>query len=106
MNYRYMRVLVFFDLPVTTAAGRRNYIQFRKFLIKDGFFMMQESVYCKLAQNSNAANAIIDHLRRNKPAEGLVQASVITEKQYSNMEMIVGKKESDVVNTSERLIVL
>ena len=106
MNYRYMRVLVFFDLPVITAAGRRNYIQFRKFLIKDGFFMMQESVYCKLAQNSNAANAIIDHLRRNKPAEGLVQALVITEKQYSNMEMIVGKKESDVVNTSERLIVL
>ena len=101
-----MRVLVFFDLPVTTAAGRKNYIQFRKFLIKDGFFMMQESVYCKLAMNSNAANAIIDHLRRYKPTEGLVQALVITEKQYSNMEMIVGKKESDVVNTSDRFIVV
>ena len=106
MNYRYMRVVVFFDLPVTTSTGRRNYIQFRKFLIQDGFFMMQESVYCKLAQNQNAANAIVDHIRRNRPSEGLVQVLVITEKQYSNMEMIVGKKKSDVINTTDRLVVL
>ena len=106
MNYRYMRVVVFFDLPVTTSTDRRNYIQFRKFLIQDGFFMMQESVYCKLAQNQNAANAIVDHIRRNRPSEGLVQVLVITEKQYSNMEMIVGKKKSDVINTTDRLVVL
>ena len=68
--------------------------------------MMQESVYCKLAQNQNAANAIVDHIRRNRPSEGLVQVLVITEKQYSNMEMIVGKKKSDVINTTDRLVVL
>ena len=52
MNYRYMRLIVFFDLPVLTAANRRDYYLFRKYLIKSGFLMMQESVYSKLVQNN------------------------------------------------------
>ena len=106
MNYRYMRVIVMFDLPVTTATGRREYNQFRKFLIKDGFFMMQESVYCKLAQNQMAANALIDHVKRNRPSEGLVQVLTITEKQYLGIVMVVGGQQGDVISTSERLVVL
>ena len=101
-----MRVLVLFDLPVTTPKGRREYTQFRKFLIKDGFVMMQESVYCKLAQNQLAANALIDHVKRNKPSQGLVQVLTITEKQFSNIVMVVGEQQNDVIDSSERLIVL
>ena len=52
MNYRFMRVLVFFDLPVLTAKERREYRRFRNELLKNGFIMLQESVYCKLALNS------------------------------------------------------
>jgi CRISPR-associated protein Cas2 len=48
-----MRVLVFFDLPVVTGEQRRAYVKFRKFLVKNGFLMLQESVYCKLALTSN-----------------------------------------------------
>ena len=101
-----MRVIVFFDLPVTTVAGRRAYTQFRKFLIQDGFFMMQESVYCKIAQNQNAANALVDHVRRCAPSDGIVQVLTITEKQYASMEMIIGERKSDVINTTERTVVL
>ena len=46
-----MRVILFFDLPVTTPEGRQNYNKFRKFLIRNGFLMLQESVYSKLALN-------------------------------------------------------
>lgn len=101
-----MRVIVLFDLPVTTPIGRREYTQFRKFLVKDGFVMMQESVYCKLAQNQLAANALIDHVKRNSPSQGLVQVLTITEKQYSNIVMVIGKQQSDVISNSERLVVL
>ena len=101
-----MRVIVFFDLPVTTPAGRRQYMNFRKFLVKDGFFMMQESVYCKLANNQSSANAIIDQVKRNHPDQGLVQVLTVTEKQYANMEMIVGDRKTDVVVSSERMIIL
>ena len=43
-----MRILVFFDLPTLTNEDRRNYGMFRKALIKNGFIMLQESVYCKM----------------------------------------------------------
>ena len=48
-----------FDLPVGTSEQRREYAKFRKFLIKNGFLMMQESIYCKLALNGTATAAII-----------------------------------------------
>ena len=106
MNLRVMRVIVFFDLPITTIQAIRAYTKFRRFLLKDGFIMMQESVYSKLAQNQLAANALISHIRKNSPDEGLIQILTVTEKQYSNMEMIIGNKKGDVINSSERMIVL
>lgn len=101
-----MRVLVLFDLPVETAKNRREYARFRRFLIKNGFMMMQESVYCKLALNQTVVNSVIDNIRTNKPTSGLVQVLVVTEKQYSRMEFIVGSFDGDIINSDERLIEL
>ncbi len=106
MNYRYMRVLVMFDLPIVTPAGRREYAKFRRFLIKAGFLMLQESVYTKIAQNTTMADAIIENVKKNKPPEGLVQVLKVTEKQYGKMEYIVGSSESEILNTDERLVIL
>ena len=58
-----MRVLVLFDLPTKTTKDRREYTAFRKFLIKSGFIMMQESVYSKIAVNQNAAAAVCESLK-------------------------------------------
>ena len=101
-----MRVLVFFDLPVTTGENRREYRRFRKFLLKNGFLMLQESVYCKLALNGTAVNAIVDNVHKNKPEEGLVQLLTVTEKQYSKMDIIIGDMKSEVLDSDERLVIL
>ncbi len=106
MSYRFMRVLVFFDLPTLTSTQRRNYTKFRNHLLKNGFLMLQESVYCKLALNTTIVNTITENIRKNKPEEGLVQMLVITEKQFSKMEIVVGKHKTDVLNTDERLVIL
>lgn len=106
MSYRYMRVLVFFDLPVITEANRRAYRQFRKYLIKAGFLMLQESVYCKIALNGVAADAIVDNLKKNKPPAGLVQVLRITEKQYNKMDYVVGNRTDCVIDSDERLIII
>ena len=106
MSYRYMRVMVMFDLPVVTAQDRKEYTRFRKYLIKSGFLMMQESIYCKLAQNATAADGIVENIRKNKPEKGLVQVMKITEKQYSKIEYIVGENKSEVIDSDERLIIL
>lgn len=101
-----MRVLVLFDLPVTTVARRREYTRFRKYLLKSGFVMQQESVYSKLALNTTVAQRIAENVRKNKPEEGLVQMLTITEKQYSRMEFLVGESKSDVLQSDESMIIL
>ncbi len=106
MSYRFMRVIVFFDLPVKTPMDRRNYRIFRNFLIKNGFLMLQNSVYCKLSLNGTATEQIIAKLRKNKPKSGIVQVIAVTEKQFSRMEYITGEFNSEVLCSDERLIVL
>lgn len=106
MSYRYMRIIVFFDLPVITTENRKNYTRFRKFLIRNGFVMMQESVYFKMALNQTIVSSVISSLKSNKPPEGLVQVLVVTEKQFSKMEMITGTYKCDVIDTDERLVIL
>ena len=101
-----MRVMVFFDLPVVSGEDRRNYAKFRKYLIKSGFIMVQESVYSKLALNPTIAGAVVENVRKNKPPAGLVQMMTITEKQYAKMEIVVGNPKSNVLETDERLVIL
>ena len=73
MSYRFMRVIVFFDLPTLTLEDKKEYRNFRKFLLKRGFAMMQESVYSKLALNTTVANGIVASVKEHKPKDGLVQ---------------------------------
>lgn len=101
-----MRVLVFFDLPVITEENRRAYRKFRKFLLKNGFLMLQESVYCKLALNSTAVRTIVDNVHKNKPEEGLIQLLTVTEKQYAKMDIIIGTIKNEVLDSDERLVIL
>lgn len=101
-----MRIIVMFDLPSTTSEEMREYRKFRSFLIKSGFIMVQESIYSKLALNATAVNIMSDNIRKNKPLYGLVQMLIVTEKQYSSIEYIVGEGQSDVVESDERLVLL
>lgn len=106
MSYRYMRVLVFFDLPTVSLEDKRNYRRFRKFLIKTGFMMLQESVYCRIILNQSVGKSISSALRKNKPPKGLVQILTVTEKQFSSIEYLCGEKQGDVIDSDERVIIL
>ena len=106
MTYRFMRMIVFFDLPVQTAQQRREYSKFRKYLLKSGFMMMQESVYSKLLLNQTTASTVERGLMKNKPEKGLIQCLTVTEKQFSKMQFILGDYEGDIICTDERFIEL
>lgn len=101
-----MRVVVFFDLPTVTLDDKREYRAFRKFLIKKGFLMIQESVYAKIALNQTVAINIEKTVRDNKPKSGLVQMLTVTEKQFSKMEYVVGEKQSNIIDSDERLVII
>lgn len=103
---RFMRVIVMFDLPTTTVEQKREYRRFRKWLIKDGFIMMQMSVYSKVVLNENSVKLLEKKIRDKKAKEGLIQILVLTEKQYSEIDYIQGSSTTDVINSIEKVIIL
>lgn len=101
-----MRTIVFFDLPNVYSKDKRQYLLFRKFLINEGFIMMQESVYSKIVLNSQQSTALVDRIRKKAPKKGIIQVMNITEKQYSQMVLIIGHTNTKIIDNEERLVVL
>ena len=98
-----MRILVFFDLPVTTPSLRKAAAKFRKFLLSDGYHMLQYSIY---ARTCNGTDAVEKHKKRMYgalPTNGSIRMLVITEKQYQSIEILVGalKNEEKTFETEQ-----
>lgn len=90
MIYNFMRLILFFDLPVATKADRHAYSVFRKYLIKQGYLMMQYSVYCKIFNNQDAIDNHLKILKKHLPKDGSIRALIVTEKQYSKIAILLG----------------
>jgi CRISPR-associated protein Cas2 len=56
--------------------------------------------------NASQERAVLDVIRRNRPAKGIVQVLSVTEKQFSKIEFITGEYHTDVVTGDERLVIL
>ena len=90
---RFMWIMVFFDLPVQTPPERRRANHFRKFLLKDGYSMIQYSVYARIC---NGMESVEKHTKRLKdiiPPDGNIRVMQVTEQQYSRIQILVGKKK-------------
>lgn len=101
-----MRTMVFFDLPNVHYKDKRNYILFRRFLLNEGFIMMQESVYSKICLNSTQSSLLYERVKKNAPKKGLIQILTITEKQYAGIKYITGSQEGKIIDTESRLVIL
>ncbi len=101
-----MRMLVFFDLPVSTRADRRHYAQFRRFLLNDGFDMIQFSVYGRILNGRDAEEKHMQRVVANLPPEGSVRVLTVTEKQYASMKLLIGLPlfQEKQVNASQILL--
>src|SRR3712207_7900040 len=98
MSYRYMRMILMFDMPVDTVEERKAYRKFRKFLLSEGFIMHQFSVYSKLLLNNTANNAMIRRLREQNPQKGNITLLTVTEKQFARMIYLHGEKNASIAN--------
>ena len=106
MSSRFMQLICFFDLPVKTAKDRREYRKFRKFLVRNGFVMIQESVYARMVINGNSRRAMECLVRQNGPPKGVVALLSVTDKQFGNIEMIVGEHLTNVISSADRVVEL
>ncbi len=82
-EYRIMWLFVLFDLPVNKPEDRKRYARFKKFLEKEGFNMMQYSVYIRHCSSYESLEAKIRRVERNLPGRGKISLLNMTDKQFS-----------------------
>lgn len=104
---KFMRLVVLFDLPVKTKKQRHDATAFRNFLLKDGYYMLQYSVYVRVCNGADAVQKHRARLQGHLPDNGAVRVMVITEKQYESIEILVGNLTmADQAFSSNQLTVL
>ena len=102
---KFMRIMVFFDLPVKTAAQRRTANLFRRFLLNDGYHMVQYSVYARICNGTDSVETHKARLKAALPERGAVRMMVVTEKQFNAIDILVGSPTVyDKPQTEEQLM--
>lgn len=100
----FMRLFVFFDLPVTKSEQRKIATRFRKDLVDDGYTMLQFSVYCRVCRGQDIVNRQIKRLKKIIPPEGNVRILQVTDKQYGSMLFLVGTPKKEEIIGAEQLL--
>lgn len=102
---KFMRVLLMFDVPTKTKKEQKYAAKFRNELIKLGFFMMQFSVYMRICKGIVSAKAVVSRVRGILPPVGNVRSLIITEKQFDNMQILLGSAGfNESVNDDKNLV--
>lgn len=94
--YRIMWLFVFFDLPTNTKKERSDSARFRRDLEKDGFTMMQYSVYIRHCPSRENLDVHMKRVRQMVPEKGQVSILNITDKQYGDIVNIWGRVEKNL----------
>jgi len=94
-KYKIMWVIVHFDLPTQTKKERKAYTEFRKYLIQDGFVMMQYSMFARHCSSRENAEVHKKRVKSRIPALGHVIVFEITDAQFGRMEFYDGKKPKE-----------
>lgn len=95
-QFREMRMFVIFDLPTKTKEDIRIYNKFRRSIKKEGFIMIQYSVYCRFCRNDTEYSKYLRRVKTLAPQNhGSIRIFQLTEKQYKKMHVISKRKKSD-----------
>ena len=80
-----MWMMVMFDLPTETFSQRKSAAKFRKFLLDEGFEMVQFSVYVQFTGTWESSQKFVRAIKQNNPQYGDINILFFTDKQFSNI---------------------
>jgi CRISPR-associated protein Cas2 len=101
--YRVMWIMVLFDLPTETKKDRKNYAQFRKKMMQDGFTMFQFSAYLRHCASRENAEVHVKRVRSNLPPKGHVGILTVTDKLFGMMQLFYGREEKEKAPVTQQL---
>lgn len=104
-KYNFMRIIVMYDLPNNNSDENKDYIKFRKNLIKHGYIMMQFSIYIKCLNTKTKFQNEVKKISKFIPPLGNIRILTITEKQYQDIIYLNGESNiNEKVNNDKRFI--
>ena len=103
-EYKGMWLFALFDLPMLTKEEHRQYTRFRNVLLKQGFNMLQFSVYARFCPSEEASDVHRKTVQRFLPPAGYVRLISITDHQFGKMQSFVGKKDTNAEQPPEQIL--
>jgi len=101
-----MRIFVFFDLPTNTKKERKEAQRFRKFLLDDGYDMLQYSVYVRICKGADAIDAHKRRISQKLPSQGNIRFLAVTNATYERMENILGNKTQNEIKKGNKQLLM
>lgn len=91
-GYRFMWLLVMFDLPVATKAQRSAATRFRQWLLDEGYEMSQFSVYMRFCVGKEQVDRRVRAIGKARPSQGSIHVLAVTDRQFEQMVVFRGKE--------------
>ena len=98
-----MWLFTMFDLPVTTKKARKRYAAFRKGLAREGFMMLQYSVYARYFSCEQASEPCRKRIAGRVPPGGQVRLLLVTDRQFGKMEVYHGEKQGEAEKPPQQI---
>jgi len=102
-GYRFMWLLVMFDLPVGTKAERRSATKFRQWLLDESYEMSQFSIYMRFCVGKEQVDRRVREIAKARPGKGAVHVLAVTDRQFENMVIFRGKERQRGRKTPNQL---
>jgi len=103
-GYRLMWMMVMYDLPVVEEKERKIAAKFRKYMEKEGFSMVQFSVYAKFCGTRDQADTLKDRVEENLPEKGKVSILMFTDKQFGDIVHLTNRKRTKSKENPDQLV--
>lgn len=99
-----MWIIAMFDLPTKEVKDKKEYTKFRKFLLNDGFKMMQYSVYIRHCGSHSTMDTHVNRIVKNLPFEGKIQIIKLTDKQVGDISTYLGLNKTKPIESLSQFI--
>ena len=100
---KYMWLFVMFDLPSKLKHEKKTASQFRRFLLNDGYIMLQFSVYARIVRGDERIKKHLKKVNEQIPPRGNIKVLQITDMQYGRMLHLVNGKNEEKNEQSEQI---
>lgn len=100
--------MLFYDIPNNNSSESKNYSKFRKYIIANGFIMLQESVYVKSVASKETHQILMRNLKLASPTNSNIRTLLVTENVFEKMQIIAGEESinEQVLSKKTRIIEL